>query len=81
MICIRPIAPLGDRARASPLLSAASTAIQNNGGSMDSMQYQFVITSTTQNYQIVGGALAILSGLGALLGMNHVFRRKCELEK
>lgn len=62
-------------------LSAASTAIHNNGGSMDSMQYQFIITSTTQNYQIVGGALAILSGLGALLGMNHVFRRKCELEK
>ena len=57
-------------------LSAAQTAVQNNGGSMDTMQYQFIITSTTQNYQIVGGALALLAGLGALLGMNQSLKRK-----
>ncbi|MEN6594853.1 MAG: hypothetical protein ABFC31_07920 [Clostridiaceae bacterium] len=62
-------------------LSAAQTAVQNNGGSMDTVQYQFIITSTTQNYQIVGGAIAILSGLGALLGMNQVLKHKIETEK
>lgn len=62
-------------------LSAAQTAIHSNGGSMDSMQYEFIITSTTQNYQIVGGALALLSGLGALLGMNQVLKSKIGSEK
>jgi hypothetical protein len=62
-------------------LSAAQTAIQNNGGSMDTMQFEFIITSTTQNYQIVGGALALLAGLGALLGMNQVLKHKIETEK
>lgn len=62
-------------------LSAANTEIQKYGGSMDTMQFEFIITSTTQNYQIVGGAIALLSGLGALIGMNQVFKRKCELEK
>ena len=48
--------------------NAASVALQENGGSMDTSQYERIIDHTTVSYQAGGFAIALVGGFGLLLG-------------
>lgn len=48
--------------------NAGSAAIQENGGSMDTSQYERIIDHTTVSYQAGGFAIALVGGFGMLLG-------------
>lgn len=44
-----------------------SNAIQRNGGSMDTSQYERIIDTNTSNFQTVGLILSFVGGFGFLL--------------
>ena len=48
--------------------NAGSAAIRENGGSMDTSQYERIIDHTTVSYQAGGFAIALIGGFGLLLG-------------
>lgn len=47
--------------------SAGSRAIRDNGGGMDTAQYQFIMDSTTANFRSGGLAISLVGGFGMLL--------------
>ena len=47
-------------------LQAGNAAVTNNGGSMDTNQFEIIINGTTASYQIVGLAISLVSGFGLL---------------
>ena len=44
-----------------------SNAIQRNGGSMDTSQYERIIDTNTSNFRTVGLILSLVGGVGFLL--------------
>lgn len=48
-------------------MSFASKAIQQNGGSMDTAQYNFIMQYNMLVYLICGGICSLIGGLGALI--------------
>jgi hypothetical protein len=44
-----------------------SNAIQRNGGSMDTSQYERIIDTNTSNFRTVGLILSLVGGFGMLL--------------
>ena len=54
--------------------NAASVAIRENGGSMDTSQYERIIDHTTVSYQAGGFAIALVGGFGMLLGGYALYR-------
>lgn len=49
------------------------SAIQSNGGSMDTSQYERIIDGNATNFRTVGMALALVGGLGVLMGIYGVY--------
>ena len=48
-------------------LTTANAELTKNGGSMDSVMYQYIMSNTAESYRIVGAILAIITGVGALM--------------
>ncbi|WP_342755946.1 hypothetical protein [Kineothrix sedimenti] len=46
---------------------AANAAVNANGGSMDTERMYMIAASATKSYQIIGGSILALGGLGTLL--------------
>ncbi len=54
--------------------NAASVAIRENGGSMDTSQYERIIDHTTTSYLTGGFAIALVGGFGLLLSGYALYR-------
>ena len=50
------------------------SAIQANGGSMDTQQYLSIINSTIENYRTAGAVISLVGGLGVLLSGYGVYK-------
>ena len=51
-----------------------SKAMQRNGGSMDTRQYERVIDSNTFNFQTIGTVLSLVGGFGILLSGFAIYK-------
>ena len=51
--------------------NAGQRAIQSNGGSMDTWQFERIITSTTDSFRIGGLVISLVGGFG-LLGSAYI---------
>ena len=55
----------------------AQIEIQRNGGSMDTMMYQYFLNGAAASYRVTGAILSLISGVGVLLaGMLNYLQRK-----
>jgi len=48
-------------------LSTANAELAKNGGSMDTVMYQYIMDNTAESYRIVGAILAVITGIGAIM--------------
>ena len=48
-------------------VSTANAELAKNGGTMDTVMYQYVMSNTAESYRLVGAILAVITGVGALL--------------
>lgn len=53
---------------------AGSTAMRANGGFMDTQQYNYIISSTTENYRTAGMVISLVGGFGTLLSGYGLYR-------
>lgn len=57
-------------------LKTANAELSKNGGSMDTVMYQYIMSNTAESYRIIGAILAIITGVGALLAGMVEFKQK-----
>lgn len=57
-------------------LSTAHAEVVKSGGSLDTTLYNYIMTSTAENYRIVGAILALISGVGVLFAGVAGYRQK-----
>ena len=54
--------------------NAGSQAIRNNGGSMDTASYEYIINSTATNYRTGGMVISLVGGFGMLLSGFFIYK-------
>lgn len=48
-------------------MDAANTAIQNNGGSMDTERFYYIMQSTANAYLVGGAIVSVIGGLASIV--------------